>query len=333
MVRLSQERLLAAAKRVNPKARLIIKYPAVVRPVPRAGLRGAAGDGRLRPHLGRHGNPRLPRQALGRHAAVRGLLHHALAGRDRRPEMRRRLVRPLRHDRADLPGAGPADGAGRRPRVDAVLLRLAAEATPARRTSRRCGGTSPSCWPWRNEVGRRQIVGVAAYKPANSHPEKEPRVFDFVGMLGLPLVPCHEFPAEAQAAFFSIHALKDPELAGQAGGFHRLRQAGAAHRRPGEAAGGQGGPVGAPTCSILPVKGDPKSLLELPQAELDALRAAAPAPLGPYVPCTRPRGPVPVCRWKLGDRELQRRGRRRGTGRHDSGPLPPRGWLLHWKGN
>ena len=63
------------------------------------------------------------------------------------------------------------------------------------------------------QVGRRQIVGVAAYKPANSHPEKEPRVFDFVGMLGLPLVPCHEFPADAPAAFFSVHALKDPELA------------------------------------------------------------------------------------------------------------------------
>ena len=62
------------------------------------------------------------------------------------------------------------------------------------------------------EVGRREIVGVAAYKPANSHPEKEPRVFDFVGMLGLPLVPCHEFPVEAKAAFFSIHALKDPGL-------------------------------------------------------------------------------------------------------------------------
>ena len=63
------------------------------------------------------------------------------------------------------------------------------------------------------QVARRQIVGVAAYKPANSHPEKEPRVFDFVGMMGLPLVPCYEFPADAKAAFFSVHALKDPDLA------------------------------------------------------------------------------------------------------------------------
>ena len=32
-------------------------------------------------------------------------------------------------------------------------------------------------------------------------------------MLGLPLVPCHEFPAKAPAAFFSAHALKDPHFA------------------------------------------------------------------------------------------------------------------------
>ncbi|MSU63054.1 MAG: hypothetical protein EXS31_11790 [Pedosphaera sp.] len=53
------------------------------------------------------------------------------------------------------------------------------------------------------EVRHREIIGLAAYKPLNSHPENEKRVFDFVGMLGLPLVPCHEFPAKAPAAFFS----------------------------------------------------------------------------------------------------------------------------------
>ena len=77
------------------------------------------------------------------------------------------------------------------------------------------------------EVRRRKIVGVAAYKPANSHPEKESRVFDFVGMLGMPLVPCHEFPADAPAAFFSVHALKDASSR-MAGKVHRLGQAGPA---------------------------------------------------------------------------------------------------------
>ena len=147
MVRLSQERLLAAAKRVNPKARLIIKYPQWYDQFHERGyevLRETADFDRT--WVGTETRD-YQRQAVGRHAAVRGLFHHAVAGRDRRPEMRRRLVRPLRHDRADLPGAGPADRAGRRPRVDALLLRVAPEWTPARRTSRPCGRTSPSCWP------------------------------------------------------------------------------------------------------------------------------------------------------------------------------------------
>ena len=38
-------------------------------------------------------------------------------------------------------------------------------------------------------------------------------MFDFVGMMGMPLVPCHEFPADAPALFLSVHALKDPDLA------------------------------------------------------------------------------------------------------------------------
>ena len=62
------------------------------------------------------------------------------------------------------------------------------------------------------EVAGRKIIGVAAYKPLNSHPEKEPYIFDRVGMMGLPLVPCHEFPSNAPSAFFSIHALKDPQF-------------------------------------------------------------------------------------------------------------------------
>ena len=66
-------------------------------------------------------------------------------------------------------------------------------------------------------VREHPVVGVPAYKPPNSHPEKEPRVFDFVGMMGLPLVPCHEFPDDAQAAFFSIHALDSGNVESECG--------------------------------------------------------------------------------------------------------------------
>ncbi len=96
------------------------------------------------------------------------------------------------------------------------------------------------------EVRGRKIVGIAAYKPANSHPETEARVFDFVGMLGLPLVPCHEFPTNAPAAFFSIHALKDAQFVDQTGGVHQGWKAGVtdgwfgpATEQPGGTGGGE----------------------------------------------------------------------------------------------
>jgi len=122
------------------------------------------------------------------------------------------------------------------------------------------------------QVARRKIVGVAAYKPANSHPEDEARVFDFVGMLGLPLVPCHTFPTRAPAAFFSIHALKDADLVPKLGRF-------IASGKPVLVTDGLAGKLrgqvrlDARNVRILPVKGDPKALLQLPPSALEDLRA------------------------------------------------------------
>lgn len=129
------------------------------------------------------------------------------------------------------------------------------------------------------EVARRKAIGIAAYKPPGSHPENEARVFDFVGMLGLPLVPCHEFPADAKAAFFSVHAMKDPKLAERlsafiASGKPLLVTDGLASRLAGKVK------LDAPNVQVLPVKGDPKSLLTRTQAELDALRQPLLGPLG-----------------------------------------------------
>lgn len=129
------------------------------------------------------------------------------------------------------------------------------------------------------QVAKRKPAGLAAYKPANSHPEKEARVFDFVGMMGLPLVPCHEFPSKAPAAFFSIHAMKDPQLPQRLekyirSGRHVLLTDGLARQLA--------APVDHPLISratleaanvhILKVNGDPKSLLTLGETDLNALR-------------------------------------------------------------
>ena len=128
------------------------------------------------------------------------------------------------------------------------------------------------------EVRRRSLIGIAAYKPANSHPEGEARVFDFVGMLGLPLAPCHEFPADAPAAFFSVHALKDKDLAAKLSAFIAtgkpvLVTDGLVQRLTGQV------DLAKPNVQVLPVKGNPKSLLDLPESELNALRAPLLRPL------------------------------------------------------
>jgi hypothetical protein len=129
------------------------------------------------------------------------------------------------------------------------------------------------------QVQRRSVTGLAAYKPPNSHPEKEAYVFDFVGMLGLPLVPCHQFPAHAPAAFFSVHALKDTQLAARlpaliAAGKPVLLTDGLAARLTNVV------DLTAPNVHVLSVKGNPRSLLGLTQSELDGLRARLLEPLG-----------------------------------------------------
>lgn len=121
------------------------------------------------------------------------------------------------------------------------------------------------------EVSRRKPTGIAAYKPANSHPETEARVFDFVGMIGLPLNPCHTFPSKAPAAFFSLHALKDPDFISHLKTYVASRNPvlltdGLAKRIEAQI------PLDAPNVHILNVSGDPKSLLALSTDDLATLR-------------------------------------------------------------
>jgi len=61
-------------------------------------------------------------------------------------------------------------------------------------------------------VRNKPLKGILAPKPPNSDADGEQYVFDFVGMLGLPLVPTAKIDADAKAAFFSVHALKDPRF-------------------------------------------------------------------------------------------------------------------------
>jgi len=129
------------------------------------------------------------------------------------------------------------------------------------------------------QVRKRRPIGVAAYKPPGSPPGDEPRVFDFVGMLGMPLVPCHTFPDDAPAAFMSLHALHDPKLVEKVSNFIAsgkpvLLTDGLAKRLAGKVV------LDRPNVVLLPVKADPKSLLALSQDVLDRMRESLLRPVG-----------------------------------------------------
>ena len=178
------------------------------------------------------------------------------------------------------------------------------------------------------QVRPRKPVGVAAYRPVNSRPGRERGVFDFVGMMGMPLVPCHEFPADAPALFLSVHALKDPDLATKlaayvATGRPVLLTDGLARRLEENVA------AGASNVHVLPVKGDPKGLLGLPQATLDALRAPLLEPLSRHFEAPNR---VALYLFHGGSWVVENFNDDPVTIKLDGQPLrvEGRGWRLHW---
>ena len=186
----------------------------------------------------------------------------------------------------------------------------------------------PELFAVAGEVARRRPAGIAAYKPASSHPGSEKVVFDFVGMLGLPLLPCHEFPAKAPAAFFSVHALKDPDFAIKLKTFMKAGKPVLLTDGLVKALGDKVD-LKASGVHILAVQGEPKSLLKLGQADLDPLRAEMLKPLRVKFKAPNKTG---LYLFSDGSRvvenfndepiEVQFNGK--------SETIPQRGWVVHW---
>lgn len=73
-------------------------------------------------------------------------------------------------------------------------------------------------------VREHPVIGVPAYKPPNSDPAGDMYIMDFLGMLGIPLIPVHAFPKESPVIFLPAQAAADPKLMDH---IHQARERGA----------------------------------------------------------------------------------------------------------
>jgi hypothetical protein len=122
------------------------------------------------------------------------------------------------------------------------------------------------------------LRGIAAPKPPNSDEFDEQYVYDFVGMLGLPLIPTDEVRTDVKAAFLPVQTLKDPQLSDKLNTMLRagtpvLVTDGLARRFPGRAADDK-------NLLVLKVNGNPRGLLDLTREQLKPIRDKLLAPLG-----------------------------------------------------
>jgi len=127
-------------------------------------------------------------------------------------------------------------------------------------------------------VRNKPIRGILAPKPPNSDAYNEQYVFDFVGMLGLPLVPAAEIRSDVKAAFFPVHALKDPD-------FSRKLKKMLVAKKPvlitdGLAERLDGVNLDDENLTILKVNGNPRGLLKLTRKQLKPIRDKLLAPFG-----------------------------------------------------
>jgi hypothetical protein len=61
-------------------------------------------------------------------------------------------------------------------------------------------------------VREHPVIGIPAYKPPNSDPAGDMYIMDFLGMLGIPIIPVHEFREDAPVIFLPAQAAADPKL-------------------------------------------------------------------------------------------------------------------------
>jgi hypothetical protein len=324
MWRLSRERILAPAKRVNPNVRVILKYPEWYDRLQERGydvVRETADFDKI--WVGTETRDRdqggsVPYQA---YFIMRWL--GALAGK----KAGGGWYDPLKTTPSTyLEQARQTVLAGARESMLFCYGALGRASGPADVEALRA--SIPELLATAEQMRLRPAVGIAAYKPPNSYGPDEPYVFGYAGMLGLPLLPTDRFPEEAPAAFFSTHALKDPNLILKLtmyilSGRPTLLTDSLAEQLDPQV-------VKARNVRILRVNGDPKSLLGLGGQDLDPIRALMLQPLN-----TTFHGPNEVGLYLFADGSyvVENFGAQEAAVELNGAAfkVPARGWVARWK--
>jgi hypothetical protein len=128
-------------------------------------------------------------------------------------------------------------------------------------------------------VKDKPLSGIHLPKIPNSEPLNEPYIFSFLGMMGFPLVPDDHINTNATSAIFTVHALKEPGFSGR---LKTMLDAGKPVVITDELAKllSDQSLLKNKNLAILKVGGDPKKLLKMSQEEINPLRAMLLAPMG-----------------------------------------------------
>jgi hypothetical protein len=138
-------------------------------------------------------------------------------------------------------------------------------------------------------IHNKPIKGVTAVKPPNSDPhlpdtartlagrDADAYIYDFVGMVGLPLVPTAKIDTEAEAAFFPIQSLKDPDFKQK---LSNMLTAGKPVLITDGLASRLDNPAQYENLTVLNVNIDTKNVLKISREELKSIRDKMLKPFG-----------------------------------------------------
>ena len=134
------------------------------------------------------------------------------------------------------------------------------------------------------------IKGILAPKPANSDPyvqsvdakkfynyNGDAYIYNYIGMMGLPLVPSERIDASVSSAFFPVQVLQDPAFREK---FSAMLSANKPVMITESLAKKLGKLPNAGNLIVLDFNGDPRNLLKYDRSRLDSIRNKMLAPLG-----------------------------------------------------